>query len=306
MSALIFSLTCIFEKLKKREVGGQVREVLGLEVATLTGQVCLPERKRLALLALVQLVLSFVDVHGAITVDALASLVGKLQDASQGCVGADYFLFALREPLRLLMHLLPRKRDRCHFVVAFAFFPRQRLEFEAWVACLSDVTSFQYHISDAGKFFVWKWTPAFHECALPLGLFTAATDASKLGGGIAFDGTRISHMWSDGERRLHINVLEALMPVQWVKQCGPQLRGCRGVLWVDNMTALCALNKGKSKNKLIAAAAREFKYLCMLYAIQVWVSHIPTLKNVEADHISRGVLGRRIADWSFSNKIMSK
>ena len=134
----------------------------------------------------------------------------------------------------------------------------------------------------------------------------AATDASKLGGGIAFDGTRISHMWSDGERRLHINVLEALMPVQWVKQCGPQLRGCRGVLWVDNMTALCALNKGKSKNKLIAAAAREFKYLCMLYAIQVWVSHIPTLKNVEADHISRGVLGRRIADWSFNNEIMSK
>ena len=66
------------------------------------------------------------------------------------------------------------------------------------------------------------------------------------------------------------------------------------------MVALSALNSGRSKNILIAAAAREFKSLCLQYSVQIWIAHIPTLRNLEADYISRGVLGRRIADWGLA------
>jgi hypothetical protein len=141
---------------------------------------------------------------------------------------------------------------------------------------------------------------------LPPGVFSAATDASKKAGAVTFAGARLLHEWTASERCYHINILEALMPVWFLKEYGPQVRGLRGVVWVDSMVALTALNAGRSKNILIAAAAREFKSLCLQYSAQIWVAHIPTLRNLEADYISRGVLGRRIADWGMSTQGMNR
>ena len=70
-----------------------------------------------------------------------------------------------------------------------------------------------------------------------------------------------------------------------------KLWGLRGMVWVDSMVALQALNSGRSKNVLITAAAREYKLLCLRVSTQIWVAHIPTLENLEADYISRGVWG---------------
>ena len=215
---------------------------------------------------------------GCITVDHLASLVGKLQDAAQGFVCADFFLFELRKSLTILMHHLPRRKQRCKFLVPTFLFPRADLDLAAWEECLqAEDLNFTFSILDSGCYGVWRWQPTFYDGPMPAGLFYGATDASKLAGAVTFAGNRILHNWNVREKDWHINLLEALMLVWFLQEFGPQVAGCKGVLWVDSMVAMKALNKGRSKNKAIASIARDFKLLCLRYGVQLFLAHIPTL-----------------------------
>eukprot|EP00802_Teleaulax_amphioxeia_P001250 Tamp_01252.p1 GENE.Tamp_01252~~Tamp_01252.p1 ORF type:complete len:895 (-),score=71.37 Tamp_01252:2479-5163(-) len=306
LSGLAFELSGIFEKLVKRVESTQEAEVLGLDLDTPRGVLTVPIEKRQKLLALVEEGLAVFDLGGTYTVDILGSVVGKLQDASQGYPGSTFFLFELRLPLALVQHLLPTKGQRCRFLIPTALFPRMRLSLVAWRDCLQSTGGTQFYVQPSGNFGVWKWCETFYHAPLPLGVFSAATDASKRAGGVTFAGARLLHEWSDIERALHINILESLMPVWFLQECGPQVAGLRGVLWVDSRVAMGALNAGRSKNKLIAAAARSFKLLCLQYSVQIHLCHIPTLENLEADYITRGVLGRRIADWGLVPLVMDR
>jgi len=82
----VFQITCIFEKVKKRAAPVQEQEVLGLWFCILSGYLSVPTEKRARLLALVLEALEMFDRQGAILIEALNSLVGKLQDGSQGYV----------------------------------------------------------------------------------------------------------------------------------------------------------------------------------------------------------------------------
>ena len=106
------------------------------------------------------------------------------------------------------------------------------------------------------------------------------------------------------QKSFHINVLETLVPVWFLQDNGPYVRGQRGVIWMDSAVAIAALNSGKSKNKVLAWYAREFKLLCLKYSVQICFAHIPTLQNLEADWISRGALGTRISDWTVTPLFM--
>jgi hypothetical protein len=303
----VYHVTGAFEKLKKRAWPSQLQEVLGRLVDTIEGAVSVPSEKRAALLLVVRELLACFS-EGAqvcITVDRLSTLVGKLQDATAGYEGASFFMAQLRLPLTLVMHLLPLKRQRIDLLITLFMFPRMYFSLEAWEECLQDAGACRrYYVQESGYFGLWRWAHNFFERPLPSGVFSAATDASKKAGAVTFAGARLLHTWEGAERGFHINILEALMPVWFLQECGSQIAGLRGVVWVDSMVALQALNSGRSKNVLIAAAARQFKLLCLRFSTQIWVAHIPTLENLEADYISRGVLGRRIADWGLSPRHM--
>lgn len=269
LAGVIFDLSCIFEKFKKRASPAQVQELLGLDFNSILGRLRVPNAKRLKLLQLVLEARRIFQQRGCITVDHLASLVGKLQDAAQGSVCADFFLFELRKPLTIVMHLLPKKRQRCNFLVPTFLFPRADDDLSAWEQCLqSDDLNFQFSVMESGCWGVWRWRSSFYDGPMPLGLFYGATDASKLAGGVTCAGNRILRIWNPKESKWHINILEALMPVWFLQEFGPQVAGSRGVVWVDSMVALTALNKGRSKNKAIAKAARDFKLLCLKYSVQ--------------------------------------
>ena len=306
---VIFAVTGMREKLAKRELPAQLRELLGLLFDSVRGSLSLPSKKRYKLLELVLEVVGVLQQGGALSIHELASLVGKLQHAAQAFVAAGFFLFELRGPLNMVMHLLPRVRQRRAFLVTADDMPRALTDLSAWMELLSgEHGERRFLMTPAGQFGVWRWHAGFGEGSLPAGVFYAATDASKRAGGITFDGNRRVHDFTGDEVALawHINLLEAVMGLEFVRQFGSQVAGQVGVLWCDNQTAVCALNSGRSKNKLIAGIAREFKLLCLAFSLQLHVVWIPTLKNLEADSISRGALGHRIADWSFSTDVMAR
>jgi len=306
IAACVFRLTCIFEKIQKRVWPAHIQEVLGLIFSTLSGQLSVPGEKRARLLILVREVLAICEVRGAISIEALGSLVGKLQDAAQGFVCAGFFLFELRSPLNTVLHHLRTRRESRAFLVPCVMFPRMKTYLQAWIDCLTSQSGkFQYSLQPNGYWGAWSWNRTFLEGALPSGFFFGATDASKKAGGFTFGGARTVHQWSVKERSFHINILESLIPVYFLQEFGPYVQGQRGVLWMDSAVAIAALNAGKSKNKVIVWAARMFKLLCMRYSVQMFLAHIPTLMNLEADWISRCVLGVRISDWTVSRTLMS-
>ena len=241
---------------------------------------------------------------GAISIEALAGLVGKLQDAAQGYVCAGFFLFELRLPLNIVLHHLRTRRQQRAFLVPLIMFPRMEEDLRAWLDCLHSDRDFQYSLQPDGYWGTWSWTRTFFEGALPQGVFYAATDASKKAGGFSFGGARSVHLWTKKEEKFHINIWEVLVPVHFLQEYGPYVQGQRGVLWMDSAVAIAALNAGKSKNKVIAWAARQLKFLCMQFSVQIFFAHIPTLENLEADWISRCVLGVRISAWTLSSMLM--
>ena len=95
------------------------------------------------------------------------------------------------------------------------------------------------------------------------------------------------------------------MGLQFVQQFALHIEGGVGVLWCDNLVAVRALNAGRSRNKILASIARDFKLQCLRFGVQIHVVYIPTLRNLEADAISRLQLGTRIADWSFRPQQMA-
>ena len=59
------------------------------------------------------------------------------------------------------------------------------------------------------------------------------------------------------------------------------------VIHTDNITARCALNKGKSKSPLAMAMVREIFWLATAFNFKIRAVHIPGVENVLADAISR-------------------
>ena len=111
----------------------------------------MPGEKRARLLILVREVLAICKVEGAISIDALGSLVGKLQDAAQGFVCAGFFLFELRSPLNTVLHHLRTRRESRAFLVPCVMFPRMKTDLQAWIDCLTSQSGkFQYSLQPNG------------------------------------------------------------------------------------------------------------------------------------------------------------
>eukprot|EP00961_Rhodomonas_salina_P173197 2335832-Rhodomonas_salina.1 len=113
-------------------------------------------------------------------------------------------------------------------------------------------------------------------------------------------------MWTLVESRLHINVLEALMILQFVEEFSSELRGRRVLGWCDNSTSVAAMNKGSLVSNLITGIVRRTRLICLEHDIWLWIAHIPGVLNIQPDGLSRGVLATRISNWSLIPTIMTR
>jgi hypothetical protein len=118
----------------------------------------------------------------------------------------------------------------------------------------------------------------------------AMVDACERGGGLVWGSDWRYVEWRfdfQSIRECHINVKELAAIVLAVRRWGLAWRGCRVVIWTDNTTAMYAMNKGTSKNRVMMALLREVFWMSCVFDIEIQCRHIAGVENWEADCVSR-------------------
>lgn len=163
----------------------------------------------------------------------------------------------------------------------------------------------QWHVGEGGTYEVWRWFGAPGE-DMPDSVLQFATDASCFGGGGMFDDDWLTRRWTSSELRHHINALEADMILHVLMVWGMHMAGCRVISWCDNMVSVRAINKGVGCSDMITGIVRRIRLRCLELGISLWVCHIPGAINLTPDALSRGVLAKRMHDWSLIVQCMQK
>ena len=114
------------------------------------------------------------------------------------------------------------------------------------------------------------------------------TDASNEGWGAHLEQTSTKGLWSDREKRLHINVLELKAVSLGLKRFKDHCQNQTVLVATDNSTVVAYINK-QGGNHLEEMCALLWKIMtwCHHYKITLRARHIPGCLNVMADLLSR-------------------
>ena len=119
------------------------------------------------------------------------------------------------------------------------------------------------------------------------------TDASMLGWGAVCRGIRTGGLWSQLERRNHINYLELLAATFAVKCFARDMRNSHRM---DNRTAVFYVNRmGGTRSPLMSSLAIRIWQWCLERNITLTAEHLPGVDNVVADEESRMI--QSPAEW---------
>ena len=117
---------------------------------------------------------------------------------------------------------------------------------------------------------------------------TIYTDASTTGWGAVCKGVKTHGLWSESERRIHINFLELLAMFLALKCFASNQRNCEILLRVDNTTAISYINKmGGIQYPKFNKLARQIWQWGEQRNIWLFASYIASKDNIEADKESR-------------------
>jgi len=114
------------------------------------------------------------------------------------------------------------------------------------------------------------------------------TDASKKGWG-ATNGTNPTQgLWSENERKLHINALELKAADYAVRAYTKKMTDIHIHMKLDNKTAVAYIMKmGGTRSKVLLSVAQEMWKYCLENRITLTAEYLPGVQNVEADRQSR-------------------
>ena len=113
------------------------------------------------------------------------------------------------------------------------------------------------------------------------------TDASNGGWGTHLDQSSTKGLWSDGEKRLHINVLELKAVSLALRSFKDQCQNQTVLVATDNSTVVAYINKRGTHSAELCALLWKIMTWCHHYHITLKVRHIPGCLNVMADLLSR-------------------
>ena len=114
------------------------------------------------------------------------------------------------------------------------------------------------------------------------------TDASGIGYGAVMNDIATQGLWSEEERRDHINVLEIRAVLLGLQSLCKSLSQCHIRAEVDNMTAVSYINNmGGTHSALCNEITRELILWCKSRNIWISACHIPGVDNTTADSYSR-------------------
>ena len=114
------------------------------------------------------------------------------------------------------------------------------------------------------------------------------TDASNEGWGAHLDQNSTKGLWSDREKRLHINVLELKAVSLALRDFKDQCQNQTVLVATDNSTVVAYINKqGGTHSAEMCALLWKIMTWCHHYHITLKAKHIPGCLNVMADLLSR-------------------
>ena len=114
------------------------------------------------------------------------------------------------------------------------------------------------------------------------------TDASNKGWGAHLDQSSTKCLWSDQEKRLHINVLELKVVSLSLRRFKDQCQDQTVLVAIDNSTVVAYINKqGGTHSAEMCALLWKIMTWCHHYHITLKARHIPGCLNVMADLLSR-------------------
>jgi len=306
VSAEVFRLLGLPEKISKREGPLTLMTLLGFLFCTVSGILQIPWEKASDMITRIDSLLTRAKNKQSVSWSELARVGGKLTWACTGVELGRMYLRNLRKPLMAVQCLLKNRAVKDSFCIPLWHFGKVIAELEWWKTALEcSGGRFAWFLNESGAYAKWVWEDV-RGGLLPVGVVEWATDASKWGGGGAYDSDRVVREWNRDEAKYHINVLECLMILHMCLVFGPRLSGLRVVAWCDNMVSVRAVNKGVGSSDLMNGIIRRIRLACIQYGFSLWVRHIPGICNVESDALSRGALSRRIAGWSLSTASMDK
>ena len=114
------------------------------------------------------------------------------------------------------------------------------------------------------------------------------TDASNKGWGTHLEQASTKGLWSDREKRLHINVLEHKVVSLALQRLKDQCQNQTVLVATDNSTVVAYTNKqGGTHSAEICSLLWKVMTWCHHYQITLKARHIPGCLNVMADLLSR-------------------
>ena len=125
------------------------------------------------------------------------------------------------------------------------------------------------------------------------------TDASKTGWGAVCQGVQTGGLWSQMERKLHINCLE-LLAGSFAVKCFTKHRLCVHVrLRMDNTSAVAYINRlGGTHSLVLSNLAMALWEWALAHGILLSAEHLPGRLNIVADWQSRHMLDS--SNWRLS------
>ena len=132
------------------------------------------------------------------------------------------------------------------------------------------------------------------------------TDASNEGWGAHLDQNSTKGLWSDREKRLHINVLELKAVSLALRDFKDQCQNQTVLVATDNSTVVAYINKqGGTHSAEMCALLWKIMTWCHHYHITLKARHIPGCLNVMADLLS-GSNQVQSTEWSLHPQVFKQ
>ena len=198
-----------------------------------------------------------------VTLREIQSLTGLLNFACSVVVPGRAFL-------RRLIDLTKGIKSAHHFV---HLTKSVKADLEIWRSFLDDFNGRSIFLSDV-------WTDSFS-----LNLYTDA--AGSLGFGAVFGCDWFYGGWPENWKQFNITILEFYPIVVSVLVWGHNMRNKRITFCTGNAALVDIINKATSRDVIVMIFVRRLVLACLKYNILFRARHVPGVKNVLADSLSR-------------------
>ena len=148
-------------------------------------------------------------------------------------------------------------------------------------------------VSEESKNELRWWVENIEEQSAPIyrpnPTITMKTDSSLRGWGALIAGTekQTKGLWTEEEKRYHINYLELLAVFLGLKALLNQVTDSHTRIMTDNTTTVSCLNKMGSKSAVLNDLTCTLWKWCAERKLWLSAAHIPGVTNVETDKPSR-------------------